>query len=126
MTLGSFSPGMCGLGGHQIEVPGPRSNTRTGTRGRRDPYAVQKRERDADRGTLLDREDDDGRGGRDDQQEFAERLPVDRDDLAETDDPECDEQQDAAERRMGNMAQKRGAESQQCENDDRRDEAGEL
>ena len=93
---------------------------------RRAPYAVQKRERDANRDTLLDREHYDGRSGRDNQQEFAKRLSVDRDGLADTDDSERDEQQDAAERGLGNMAQKRGAECQQCENDGRRDEAGEL
>src|SRR6202521_4778539 len=83
---------------------------------RRAPYAVQKRERDADCDTLLDREDDDGRGGRDDQQEFTKRLPIDRDDLANSDDSERDEQQDAAERRMRDMAQQRGAERHQCKN----------
>jgi hypothetical protein len=69
---------------------------------------------------LLDREHYDGRSGRDNQQEFAKRLSVDRDGLADTDDSERDEQQDAAERGLGNMAQKRGAECQQCENDGRR------
>jgi hypothetical protein len=32
MTLGSFSPWLCGLGGHQTVVPGKRSNTRTRAR----------------------------------------------------------------------------------------------
>jgi hypothetical protein len=27
MMFGSLSPGMCGLNGHQMEVPGTRSNT---------------------------------------------------------------------------------------------------
>ena len=65
-----------------------------------------------------------GRGSRDDQQEFAERLAVDRDDLPDTDDPQRHEQQDAAERSMRNMLQQRGAERQQRQHDRRREEPG--
>ena len=88
MTLGSFSPRMCGLDGHQIEVPGTRSNTEDPGAGRA-PYAMQKRERDSNPDPLLDRKDDDRRGGRDDQQEFAERLPVNCNDLADMDNYEA-------------------------------------
>ena len=53
----------------------------------RAPYAMQQRERYSNPDPLLDRKDDDGRGGRHDQQEFAERLPVNCNDLADTDNP---------------------------------------
>src|SRR5450755_3108475 len=48
----------------------------------RAPYAVQERKRDTDSNTLFDRENDDGCRRRDNQKEFAQRLPVNRDDLA--------------------------------------------
>ena len=125
MTPGSCSPGRFGLDGHQIEVPGTRSNTST-PGARRAPDAVQQRERDADSNALLDRQHDDRRRGHDDQKEFAERLPVDRNDLADADDPQGDEQQHAAERRVRNSAEQRGTEGQQRDHDRRGGEAGEL
>jgi hypothetical protein len=52
---------------------------------------MQQRECYSNADTLLDGKDDDGSGGRNDQQEFAERLPVNRNDLADADDPQGDE-----------------------------------
>ncbi len=71
------SPGKCGLAGHQIVVSGHALELDQ-PRPRRAPDAVQQRQRDADRDALLDRQHDDRGGGGDDQQEFAERLAIDR------------------------------------------------
>ena len=79
-TPGTRSPAMCGCAGHQIVVPGTRSNS-TSLRARRAPDAVQQRQDDAERRALLDRQHDDQRRGREDQQELGKGLPIDRDDL---------------------------------------------
>ena len=95
-------------------------------RPRRAPDAVQQRERNSEPDALLDREHDDRRRRHGDQKKFAERLPVDRDDLIDANDAQGDEQQHAAERRVRNSAEQRSAEDQQRDHDRRRGEAGEL
>ena len=77
------------------------------TRARGAPHAMHQRQRDTDADTLLNWKQDDGRGGGYDEQEFDARLPVDRNDLSDMDDTECDEQQYAAERRLRHVLQKR-------------------
>ena len=51
---------------------------------------MQQRQPDPDRDTLFDRQHDDCGCGRNDQQEFTERLPVDGDDLTEGPDDDGD------------------------------------
>ena len=84
---------------------------------------MQQRQHDAERDALLDRQHDDRRGGGDDQQELAERLAVDRDDLLEADDAQRHEQQHAAERGVRHVAQQRGAKRQQRQHDRRGEQA---
>src|SRR5665213_2970995 len=92
----------------------------------RAPDAVQQRQRDSDRDTLFDRQHDDGGGGRDHQRQFAERLPRDRNDLADADDPHRDEQQHAAKGCLWNVTQQRAAEREQSQDDRGSDQHGEL
>ena len=92
MTPGSRSPGKCGLAGHQIEVFGMRLRL-DHPGARRAPDAVQQRQRNPDADALLDRQHDDRGRGRHDQEELAERLPGNRDDLADADDPQGYENQ---------------------------------
>ena len=66
---GSVSPGICGLAGHQIDVPGTRRrSTRRARVVLHTPCTSESAMPIAD--ALLDRKQDDGRGGRHDQQEF--------------------------------------------------------
>src|SRR5450432_2270233 len=92
----------------------------------RAPYAVQERKRDTDSNTLFDRENDDGRRCQNDQKKFTQRLPENHHNLADTDDPQRNKQQNAPERRVRNSAEKPGAECQQYDHDRYGDEAGEL
>ena len=116
---------MCGLAGHQIVVPGTRSNSTSRARVvLQMPCSSDKRDADGD--ALFDRQHDDRGGGGHDQQEFAERLAIDRDDLLDADDPQRHEQQHAAERRIRDVLQQRGAERQQRQHDGRGEQPGQL
>src|SRR3954467_3488037 len=118
------SPAMCGCAGHQIVVPGTRSNSTS--RARRAPDAVQQRQHDAEERTLLDRQHDDQRGGGGDQQEFAWGLAIDRGDLLHADDAQRDEQQDAAEGCVWNVLQQSRSKREQRQHDPSGGETREL
>ena len=102
--------------GHQIDVPGMRSNS-IASGARRRPDAMQHRQQDADGHPLLDRERHNCKRSREDQQKLGSASSPHVDHHADANKTYCDKEKDARQRGGGQMGERFAREQ---ENTDRR------